>query len=221
VLRGWCDPLSAPRPLGPLIDMAAQLPAEQAAGLAAVIDRGEPEAIYAGLLRLLGEGHPWLCVIEDLHWADGATLDLVRFVARRVGALPVLLIASYRDDEVGPAHPLAVALGDMATWDEVTRIGVCPLSRRAVEVLTAGSGVNADELHRLTGGNAFFVSEVLAAGRDGLRDNTLPRSVSEAVWGRLGRLSAAARDNRLCRSRVRSLDRSGRPYRGLPRRGNR
>jgi DNA-binding CsgD family transcriptional regulator len=89
---------------------------------------------------------------------------------------------------------LAVALGDMATWDEVTRIGVCPLSRRAVEVLTAGSGVNADELHRLTGGNAFFVSEVLAAGRDGLRDNTLPRSVSEAVWGRLGRLSAAARD---------------------------
>jgi DNA-binding CsgD family transcriptional regulator len=194
VLRGWCDPLSAPRPLGPLIDMTAQLPAAEAAGLTAAITRGEPETIYTGLLRQLGAGHLWVCVIEDLHWADGATLDLVRFLARRVGALSVLLIASFRDDEVGPAHPLAVALGDMATCDEVTRIGVCPLSRGAVEVLAAGSGVNADELHRLTGGNAFFVTEVLAAGRDGLRDNTLPRSVSEAVWGRLARLSATARD---------------------------
>src|SRR6185312_10448301 len=73
VLRGWCDPLSAPRPLGPLIDMAAQLPAGQGAGLVAAINRGEPEAIYAALLRLLGAGRPWVCVIEDLHWSDGAT----------------------------------------------------------------------------------------------------------------------------------------------------
>ncbi|WP_232006755.1 LuxR family transcriptional regulator [Mycobacterium sp. 1245805.9] len=194
VLRGWCDPLSVPRPLGPLIDMAAQLPADQAAGLVAVINRGEPEAIYAALLRLLGVGPPWVCVIEDLHWADGATLDLLRFLARRIGSLPVLLMVSYRDDEVGPAHPLAVALGDVATCVAVTRVEVRPLSRRAVEVLAAGSGVNAELLHQLTGGNAFFVTEVLAAGRDALGGNALPRSVSEAVWGRLGRLTPAARD---------------------------
>jgi predicted ATPase len=95
VLRGWCDPLSAPRPLGPLIDMAAQLPAAEAAGLAGVINRGEPEAIYAGLLRLFGEGHRWVCVIEDAHWADGATLDLLRFVARRIESLPLLLVVSH------------------------------------------------------------------------------------------------------------------------------
>jgi DNA-binding CsgD family transcriptional regulator len=194
VLRGWCDPLSAPRPLGPLIDMAAQLPAAEAAGLAGVINRGEPEAIYAGLLRLFGEGHRWVCVIEDAHWADGATLDLLRFVARRIASLPLLLVVSYRDDELGEQHPLTVALGDMASCGALARVRLEPLSPQAVAVLAAGSGLNADQLHRLTGGNPFFVTEVLAAGRDGLRENALPRSVSEAVRGRLGRLSAPARE---------------------------
>src|SRR5882757_242317 len=194
VLRGWCDPLSAPRPLGPLIDMAAQLPAAEAAGLAAVINRGVPEAIYAELLRLLGQGHRWVWVIEDAHWADTATLDLLRFVARRIESLPLLLVVSHRDDELGEQHPLTVALGDMAGCGALTRVGLEPLSRRAVAVLAAGSGLNADQLHELTGGNAFFVTEVLAAGRNGLRENALPRSVSDAVRGRLGRLSAPARE---------------------------
>ncbi|HZQ33851.1 MAG TPA: AAA family ATPase [Mycobacterium sp.] len=194
VLRGWCDPLSAPRPLGPLIDMVSQLPATEAVEFTPMINRGETEAIYAAVLRLLGKGDPLVCVIEDLHWADGATLDLLRFVARRVYALPVLVVVSYRDDEVGPAHPLAVALGDMATCAAVTRIEVCPLTQRAVELLAAGSGVNAKELHRRTGGNAFFVTEILAVGREGLRADALPRSVSEVVWGRLARLSTTARN---------------------------
>jgi DNA-binding CsgD family transcriptional regulator len=194
VLRGWCDPLSAPRPLGPLIDMAAQLPAAEAAGLAAVINRGEPEAMHTELLRLLGEGHRWVCVIEDAHWADGATLDLLRFMARRIESLPLLLVVSYRDDELGEQHPLTVALGDMAGCGALTRVALQPLSRHAVAVLAAGSGLNAEALHRLTGGNPFFVTEVLAAGSDGLGENALPRSVSEAVRGRLGRLSAPARE---------------------------
>jgi DNA-binding CsgD family transcriptional regulator/tetratricopeptide (TPR) repeat protein len=193
VLRGWCDPLSAPRPLGPLIDMTAQLPAAEAAGLAEVINRGEPGPIYTWLLRLLGQGHRWVCVIEDAHWADGATLDLLRFVARRIASLPLLLVVSYRDDELGEQHPLTVALGDMASCGALARVRLEPLSPQAVAVLAAGSGLNADQLHRLTGGNPFFVTEVLAAGRDGLRENALPRSVSEAVRGRLGRLSAPAR----------------------------
>ena len=132
--------------------------------------------------------------MEDVQWVDGATLDLLRFLARRVGSLPVLLLVSYRDDEVGAQHPLAVALGDVATYEALTRIVLTRLSRDAVAVLAAGSVLNADELHRLTGGNPFFVTEILAAGRDALGDNALPRSVSEAVWGRLARLSAPARD---------------------------
>ncbi|MDT5051301.1 MAG: hypothetical protein QOG75_7229, partial [Mycobacterium sp.] len=194
VLHGSCDPLATPRPLGPLIDMLAQLPGPQAGELAAAIDRGDAEAIYANLLALFTDGNTWVCALEDVQWVDGATLDLLRFLARRVGSLPVLLLVSYRDDEVGAQHPLAVALGDVATYEALTRIGLTRLSRDAVAALAAGSPLNADELHRLTGGNPFFVTEILAAGRDALGDSALPRSVSEAVRGRLARLSAPARD---------------------------
>ncbi len=193
VVRGWCDPLATPRPLGPLLDMLAGLPVEHAHRLRAAITAGDNEAIYAGLLAVLTDGHRCVCVIEDLHWSDGATLDLLRFLARRLDTLPVLLVASYRDDEIGPQHPLAVLLGDLATSAAVHRIELAPLSREAVAVLAAGSGVNADALYRVTDGNPFFVTEVLATP-DALGDGALPRSVAEAVAGRLARLSAAGRE---------------------------
>jgi len=144
VLRGWCDALATPRPLGPLIDMLADLSGEQAAGVRVAIDAGDPEAIYARLVGMFGDGNAWVCVIEDLHWADGATLDLLRFLARRVESLPVLLVVSHRDDEIGAQHPVAVLLGDLATTAAVTRIALNPLSGDAVAVLAAGSGVSAD-----------------------------------------------------------------------------
>ncbi len=74
-------------------------------------------------------------------------------------------MASYRDDEIGDQHPLAVLLGDLATSAAVSRIGLDPLSEAAVAELAAGSGVNADALHRLTGGNPFYVTEVLGRRR--------------------------------------------------------
>jgi DNA-binding CsgD family transcriptional regulator len=194
VVRGWCDALATPRPLGPLVDMLASLTGERAARVRAAIDAGDPEAIYSRLIDLFGDGASWVWVIEDLHWADGATLDLLRYLARRIDALPVLLVVSYRDDEIGPQHPLVVLLGDVATSAAVTRIALAPLSAAAVAQLAAGSGVNADALHQVTGGNPFFVTEVLAAGADALGEGGLPRSVSEAVVGRLARLSAAGRE---------------------------
>jgi DNA-binding CsgD family transcriptional regulator len=193
VLVGGCDPLSAPRPLGPLLDALVGLGPAAPDALGAAIDAGDTAALYRRLLLLLRGGHRWVWVIEDAHWADGATLDLVRFLARRVGSLPLLLVVSYRDDELDAQHPLSVALGDVASCAAISRIGLQPLSRDAVAVLAAGSGVNADQLHHLTGGNPFFVTEVLAAGSAELDRNTLPRSVSEAVWGRLARLSPPAR----------------------------
>ncbi|MEO6793165.1 MAG: AAA family ATPase, partial [Mycobacterium sp.] len=193
-LRGWCDGLATPRPLGPFIDMLADLPADQATAIRAAIDAGDTEAIYARLVGVVGDGNPLVCVIEDLHWADGATLDLLRYVARRIDTLPVLLMVSYRDDQIGPTHPLAVLLGDVASWATVTRIALDPLSAAAVATLAAGTGINAQALYRLTGGNSFFVTEVLAAGADALGDGGLPRSVSEVVRGRLARLSAAGRE---------------------------
>jgi DNA-binding CsgD family transcriptional regulator len=194
VLYGSCDPLTTPRPLGPLIDMLSHLRSPQAAGLSAAIDRGGAEAIYAGLLELFAHGNTWVFAVEDAQWADEATLDLLRFLARRARSLPVLLLVSYRDDEIGAQHPLAVARGDLTTVEALTRIGLAPLSRDAVAELATGSGVNADELHRLTGGNPFFVTEILAVGPDALGNSGLPRGICEAVWGRLARLSAPARD---------------------------
>jgi DNA-binding CsgD family transcriptional regulator/tetratricopeptide (TPR) repeat protein len=194
VLRGWCDPLAAPRPLGPLVDALAGLGDSQAAGLAAAVAAGDIATMYARLLAVLAGGPRWVWVIEDAHWADGATLDLLRFVARRIAGLPVLLVVTYRDDELGPQHPLTVALGDIATCAALTRINVAPLSPEAVAALAAGSGVNADRLHQLTGGNPFFVTEVLAAGHQALGQRGLPQSIAEAVSGRLGRLSGSARD---------------------------
>src|SRR5947209_18237735 len=144
--RGWCDALATPRPLGPLIDMLAGLAGERAARVRAAIDAGDAETIYRRLVDLFGDRNAWVCVIEDAHWADGATLDLLRSLARRIEALPVPLIVSYRDDEVGPQHPLAVLLGDLATSPAVTRIAVQALSRAAVGQLAAGSGINADAL---------------------------------------------------------------------------
>jgi DNA-binding CsgD family transcriptional regulator len=194
ILQGWCDPLAAPRPLGPLLDALGDLNVEAAHRLCAAIECGDIATLYQRLLAVLRSERRWVWVIEDAHWADGATLDLVRFLARRIASLPLLLVVSYRDDEVDGAHPLAMALGDVARCAAVHRIELEPLSRDAVAVLAAGSGLNADQLHLLTGGNPFFVTEVMAAGADAMDRNMLPRGVSEAVAGRLAQLSAPARD---------------------------
>ncbi len=84
VFRGWCDPFCAPRPLGPLTDALAGLDAAAGAGLAAAVDSGDTARIYRQLLAALGDRSRWVWAIEDAHWADGATLDLVRFLARRI-----------------------------------------------------------------------------------------------------------------------------------------
>ncbi len=194
VLRGWCDPLAAPRPLGPLLDALAGVGPTAARALDAAIESGDTGALYRRLLAVLRDGHQWVWVIEDAHWADGATYDLLRFLARRIESLPLLLVVSYRDDQLDRQHPLSVALGDIATCAAVSRIGLVPLSRDAVAVLAAGSGVNADQLHQLTGGNPFYATEVLAAGPQALQRNALPRTITEAVNGRLGRLSTAAQE---------------------------
>ncbi|OBK40147.1 hypothetical protein A5658_23485 [Mycobacterium sp. 1245111.1] len=190
-MQGWCDPLATPRPLGPLIDAMAGLDRRAADGLAAALDAGDTGGVYRRLLEVLRGGQRWLWVIEDMHWADGATLDLLRFLGRRIAGLPLLLVMTYRDDEVGPRHPLTAAIGDVATSAAITRIGLTALSRDAVAELSAGSGLNVTDLYRLTGGNPFYVTEILGAGpgRDGL-----PHSVAEAVLGRLARLSDAGRD---------------------------
>lgn len=126
VLRGWCDPLVAPRPLGPLIDALAGVGPAAAGALDAAIQSGDTGVLYRRLLTVLRDGHSWVWVIEDAHWADGATLDLMRFLARRTESLPLLLVVSYRDDELDRHHPLSVALG---MWPPARRCAASRSSR--------------------------------------------------------------------------------------------
>ena len=185
VLWGDCDALFTLSPLGPIADISALTGGE----LADLVAHGAPlYAVAAAALRALGEGRPSIVVIEDAHWADDATLDVVRVLSRRIGSVPVLLIVTYRDDELDRAHPLRIALGDLLRRDGTRRVRLAPLSPDAVAQLAAPHGVDAAELHRRTAGNPFFVTEALAAG--GVE---LPATVRDAVLARVAPLSPQAR----------------------------
>ncbi|HET8984423.1 MAG TPA: AAA family ATPase [Trueperaceae bacterium] len=185
-LIGACEALSAPRPLGPVLDFSHLIGDE----FRALVEAGDQRQRIFTLLadRLRSAPQPHVLVIEDLHWADDATLDLVRFLGRRVGEWRALLIGTYRDDEVGSAHPLRRVLGDLAGIEAVDRLKVSPLSQAAVQQLAAGRAIDSSELYRRTGGNSFFVTEVLAAP-----DDQVPAKVGDAVLARVSRLSQAAK----------------------------
>jgi DNA-binding CsgD family transcriptional regulator len=185
LLWGACDALFTPRPLGPLFDIAPQIGSD-------FLDRLNLEAsgpnLFAALLRELQLGAiPTIVVFEDVHWADEATLDLIKFLSRRISRTAALLILTYRDDEVGPRHLLRSVLGDLATSTITRRITLAPLSESAVRALVGSLGIDAAALHRRTGGNPFFVTEVLASPM-----GSLPPTVRDAVLARAARLSPLA-----------------------------
>jgi len=184
-----CDPLATPRPLGPLLDLAAgPLPS-----LDRLLRDGAPaHRLYAELLaRLRDEPEPRLLVVEDVHWADDATLDLLRFVVRRLDDLPVLVVASVRDDELARRPELTALVGDTVREPRVHRVALTPLTLGAVRALARGSEVDADRLHEVSGGNPFFVTESLAGGLGSatVRDAVLARV---SPWGPVGREVLAA-----------------------------
>lgn len=185
VLWGACDSLSTPRALGPLSDIAVQTGGELAEVLTA---GGSREAVFGAMLRLLSSGpRPSVAMIEDAHWADEATVDLLTFLRRRIDTTRALVLMTYRDDEISNDHPLRFVLGDTRGQADL-RIHLAPLSADAVAVLAAGHDVDAAAVHRVTGGNPFFVTELLAAGGE-----TTPPTVRDAVLARAARLSPGSR----------------------------
>lgn len=188
-LWGACDGLFTPRPLGPLFDVGAQLET-QAGELATLCRQGAArDRLFAALLADL-DAHAALTVvvIEDVHWADEATIDLLSFLGRRLARRAALVLVTYRDDELGEDHPLRRALGDLATQRTTRRMRLVPLSQDAVRTLAGGREVDIVELHRITGGNPFYVSEILDAGWP-----SIPPTVRDAVGARMARLTPAAR----------------------------
>jgi DNA-binding CsgD family transcriptional regulator len=185
VLWGACEALFTPRALGPLVDVARDTGGE----LGELVERGgSPHEVVAALVREVSDSRPTVVVLEDLHWADEATLDVVRLLGRRIEGVPALVLATYRDDELGDARPLRIVLGELARTPGIERIDLRRLSHEAVAELAEPYGVDVEALYRTTGGNAFFVSEVLASGT-----TEIPSTVRDAVLARAAPLSRSAR----------------------------
>lgn len=181
VLWGLCDELVTPRPLGPFRDMFDWLGAPRGDALNPVVS----DLLGSLVDELAAPPHPVVAVVEDAQWADMATLDAVRFIGRRVGRIPAVLIVTYRTDEVPADHALRVALGAIPSA-VVRRLTLPRLSLQAVCRLAERADAHA--LYELTGGNPFYVQEVLAAP-----DAAVPATVQDAVMARIGHLADVAR----------------------------
>ena len=183
VLFGTCDDLSIPRPLGPFRDLAGSVSGALEDALAG---GAAPHDIQDLLITELERPpRPTVLALEDVHWADDATLDSITVLGRRIATLPAVLVATYRGGEAPPGHPLHAALGAIRR-DDVQLLELLPLSRDAVAAL---AGEDADELYAATAGNPFYVSELLAS-RDAAEP---PPSVTGAVLARVSRLDDSSR----------------------------
>ncbi|GGM26227.1 AAA family ATPase [Dactylosporangium sucinum] len=188
MLWGACDPLVTPRALGPLHDIARQTGGQLAERLRT--GTSADDVFAAVLTELSGPQHRrrlTVFVLEDVHWADEATLDLLLFLGRRLDRLPVLLIVTFRDDEIGAVHPLRRALSALPQAS-VRRVALAPLSADCVAEKARAAGRDPALVGRLTGGNPLLLTELLASDRGGI-----PDSAKDLILYRLAGLSEGAR----------------------------
>jgi DNA-binding CsgD family transcriptional regulator/tetratricopeptide (TPR) repeat protein len=182
VLQGACDDLLTPRTLGPIRDAFGRT----SAVVDAIAHGNRDEVLTSVLDELTAPGPPSVLVVEDVHWADGATLDVLRYVSRRISDTRAVLVVSYRDDEIDRDHEAQRLLGALG-GPFVHRLQLGVLSRSAVASLAGGTTATSAHLYELTGGNPFYVSEVVAGGRQ----QDVPLTVVDAVLGRVHHLEAA------------------------------
>ena len=188
MLVGYCDDLATPRTLGPFRDLAGSVGTELSR---AVTDGSERDRVLTALrTELTWPEHPTVLVIEDVHWADDATLDALRYLIRRIADLPAVLVLTYRDDELNREHPLHGLLGQASRSDHVQHVPLRRLSQQAVRQLSAGSPVDAHDLFALTSGNPFFVHELLASAQG----ERVPPTIADAVLARVRSLDPSTQD---------------------------
>jgi ATP/maltotriose-dependent transcriptional regulator MalT len=188
MLVGYCDDLATPRTLGPFRDLVGSVGTELSN---AVTDGSDRDRVLAALrAELTWPEHPTVLVVEDVHWADDATLDALRYLIRRIADLPAVLVLTYRDDELTREHPLHGLLGQASRSDHVRHLPLRRLSEQAVQELSAGSSVDAHDLFALTSGNPFFVHELLASAQG----DRVPPTIADAVLARVRSLDASTQD---------------------------
>jgi DNA-binding CsgD family transcriptional regulator len=188
MLVGYCDDLATPRTLGPFRDLVGSVGAELSR---AVTDGSDRDRVLAALrAELTWPEHPTILVIEDVHWADDATLDALRYLTRRIADVPAVLVLTYRDDELDREHALHGLLGQASRSDQVRHLPLRRLSPDAVRQLSADGAVDAADLFALTSGNPFFVGELLASAHG----ERVPHTIVDAVLARVRRLDPPVQD---------------------------
>jgi DNA-binding CsgD family transcriptional regulator/tetratricopeptide (TPR) repeat protein len=188
LLVGYCDDLATRRALGPFRDLLGSVGTELTRALEEGGDRNQ--LLDALRTELSWAGHPTVLAVEDVHWADEATLDVLAYLVRRVAGLPVVLLMTYRDDGIGRDHPLQHLLGLVSRTERVRRLPLARLSPEAVRRLSAASVLDPRQLYALTSGNPFFVTEVIAAGDAGHP----PPTIVDAVLARTRTVDPATQD---------------------------
>ena len=225
LLSGECTEIEARRPFGPFIDALSvggiPLPEELGQGgpgaqPVAETERYRVHAAFAERLAAASAQQPLVLTIEDLHWGDEATFELVPYLARKLRDRPVLLLATYRSDELHRTHPFNHVLaeltrGRLAEEVRLRRLEVAELAdmvRLTLGLSRPPTREFVDALYARTEGNPFFVEEILRAlvergdleYREGawrrtkeVADLTIPVSVRDAVQQRLLAMPAKAR----------------------------
>ncbi|HZE83110.1 MAG TPA: AAA family ATPase, partial [Puia sp.] len=160
IYQGSCDALFTPRPLAPLHDIVWQIRSDLWPEGGEIADR---IGFFTRLFHELGDQRgTTLIVFEDIHWADEATLDFIKFFARRITRIRCLFVLTYRNDEIHARHPLRNVLGQLPP-DSFTRLQLTPLSRPAVEKMAGERGYSGEDVYSISGGNPFYVNEILAS----------------------------------------------------------
>jgi DNA-binding CsgD family transcriptional regulator len=188
LLVGFCDDLATSRTLGPFRDLVGVVGTELTRALR---DGGDRDRVLDAMYGELDwPQRPTILAIEDVHWADDASLDVLGYLARRIARLPAVLLLTYRDDELTTGHPLQRLLGLVAGAGRARRLPLSGLSEAGVRQLVGDRSVDARRLHVQTAGNPFFVTELLAAPAS---NQEVPRTVVDAVLARFARLDSATR----------------------------
>lgn len=180
---GGCDELLRPGSLDPIREA---LNGAQDGALEAE-SRGELHHFLMALTRELSQGPPTVLVVEDLQWADDATLNVVTYLSRRIERFPLLIVLSYREEDLGSDHSLHRYLAAISPHS--TQLRLQPLSRAGVATMCAGSNWDPTALWELTGGNPFFTVQSLTTAPVA----PVARMVAAAVASRLRCLSTPAR----------------------------
>jgi DNA-binding CsgD family transcriptional regulator len=177
---GACDSLFTPRPLAPLYDLALQMSDEWFDKINSIASRTELFAKF--VQQITNKRTTVVLVFEDIHWADEATLDFVKFFARRINRSKCLFILTFRDDEFNQQDFLRNVLGDLSP-DTFTRLELTPLSKEAVQGLADKKGYDGEDVYTITAGNPFYVNEILASYSSGVPENIKDSILS--VYNRL------------------------------------